>query len=281
MELKRFESNRINEVITLFRETILTVNTKDYSKEQVEEWANNRHTVDEWVNRLDTSLTYIALINDKIVGFGNMTDEGLVDLLYVHKNHQAEGIGSMLVTQLEADAKRQNFNCITTEASITAKPFFLSKGYFVHQKQLKLIAGTRLTNYKMVKELGGIKMDSPIKNQINTIFVHVTDLAKSVEWYTKLLGQGYTGTEVSDPVYNLKINDHTGLTVDAGLKGEVKTIIPSPYPLFNFHTADINTSYEFVENTGFQIDSDIVEFDDFAFFTVKDPDNHIIMICTG
>lgn len=124
-------------------------------------------------------------------------------------------------------------------------------------------------------------MTSPIKSQINTVFVHVSDLRKSVEWYAGLLGQTYEPTEVSDPVYNMKIDHHTGLTLDAGPEKEKKIIIPTSYPLFNFHTDDIHASYEFVKESGIELDSGIVEFDDFSFFTVKDPDHHVIMICTG
>lgn len=124
-------------------------------------------------------------------------------------------------------------------------------------------------------------MISPVKSQINTIFVHVSDLGRSVEWYAKLLGQEYNQQEVSDPVHNMEVSHHTGLTLDAGPCGEQKEIIPSPYPLFNFHTDDIQASFEFVKELRIELDSGIVEFDDFSFFTVKDPDNHIIMICTG
>ncbi|WP_404450955.1 VOC family protein [Virgibacillus necropolis] len=122
---------------------------------------------------------------------------------------------------------------------------------------------------------------SPIKSQINTIFVHVSNLAKSVEWYSWLLGQTYELSKISDPVYNMNINHHTGLTLDAGPEKEKKVIKPSSYPLFNFHTDDIHAAYEFVKKSGIELDSDLEEFDDFSFFTVKDPDQHVIMICTG
>ena len=50
-------------------------------------------------------------------------------------------------------------------------------------------------------------MESPIRNKINTIFVHVSDLERSVKWYSQLLGQNYDLTAVERPVYNIKIND--------------------------------------------------------------------------
>ncbi|MFD2638940.1 VOC family protein [Piscibacillus salipiscarius] len=124
-------------------------------------------------------------------------------------------------------------------------------------------------------------MISPIKNQINTIFVHVSDLERSVKWYCQLLNQDYNLSTVSKPVYNVRINDYTGLTLDAGPSGEIKTVAPSPYPLFNFHTDNIDESYEYVNSLGFKNLSSIIRFQDFSYFTVSDPDENIIMICTG
>ncbi|MBS4174666.1 VOC family protein [Bacillus sp. FJAT-49736] len=124
-------------------------------------------------------------------------------------------------------------------------------------------------------------MQSPIMNQINTIFVHVSDLRRSVEWYSKLLGQDYDLSKVSPPVYNININHYTGLTLDAGPNDMVKQINPSSYPLFNFHTDNINEAYEYINLLGYEIESKMVRFDDFAFFTVRDPDLNIIMICNG
>jgi len=124
-------------------------------------------------------------------------------------------------------------------------------------------------------------MESPILNQINTIFVHVSDLGRSVEWYSKLLDQKYNLTEVHPPVYNMQINHHTGLTLDAGPSGTTKQINPSGNPLFNFHTNDIDKAYDYIKRLGYKIVSDIVRFEDFAFFTVSDPDKNIVMICTG
>ncbi len=124
-------------------------------------------------------------------------------------------------------------------------------------------------------------MNSPIANRVNTIFVHVSDLMTSVQWYSQLLGQEYNEKEVVDPVYNLKINHHTGITLDAGATGANKQIRMNPYPLFNFHTDDIEEAYKFAEKIDCKIESEIVKFEDFSYFTISDPDHNIIMICTG
>ncbi len=125
-------------------------------------------------------------------------------------------------------------------------------------------------------------MKSPIKNQINTIFIHVSDLQSSVQWYCQLLGQKVDITKVAKPVHQIRINAHTGLTLDAGAPSDVpKTIQPSKYPLFNFHTDDIDNAFAFVQSLGYKIEADIIHFSDLSYFTISDPDQNIIMICTG
>lgn len=124
-------------------------------------------------------------------------------------------------------------------------------------------------------------MNSPIKNQINTIFVHVSNLERSARWYSQLLDQAIDLTRVSEPVHNIKINHYTGLTLDAGPTSIKKESNPSEYPLFNFHTDDIDHSFAYLKELGFRIESNIVRFDDFAYFNISDPDRNIIMICTG
>ncbi|PGR04459.1 VOC family protein [Priestia megaterium] len=124
-------------------------------------------------------------------------------------------------------------------------------------------------------------MSSPVFNKMNTVFIHVSHLKTSVKWYSELLSQEYKMSEVKDPVYNLKIDGETGLTLDAGPEGTEKQIVASPHPIFNFYTEDIKEAYEFVKGMDYTIESPITSFEDFLFFTIKDPDGHVVMICTG
>ncbi|GAA0447041.1 VOC family protein [Virgibacillus salarius] len=117
-------------------------------------------------------------------------------------------------------------------------------------------------------------MNSPIKNQVNTIFVSVSELHRSVKWYCDLLGQKYQAEHLNQPVYKLDINHHTGLILDAGPRGKVQKVTPSPHPLYN--TDDIQAAFRFVEKPNYQITSPIT-----VFTAVKDPDENIIMVCNG
>ncbi|MCD5323177.1 MULTISPECIES: VOC family protein [Pontibacillus] len=122
---------------------------------------------------------------------------------------------------------------------------------------------------------------SPIHNRVNTIFIPVSDLQAAAKWYCHLLGQEYNPEEVKEPVYNMKINHTTGVLLDAGPPGKKQTVKPSAHPLFNFHTEDIDSSFQFVKELEYSVHSDIQRFEDISFFTIKDADENIIMICTG
>ncbi|MGR9049572.1 VOC family protein [Halobacillus faecis] len=120
-------------------------------------------------------------------------------------------------------------------------------------------------------------MKSPISNRLHTTFIPVKDLKRSARWYSALIGEPYDEENIHPPVFNLPMKSHTGVTLDAG----AANVAPSPHPLFNFHTDDIDAAYRFVEELGYIIKSDIQRFADVSFFNIEDPDGNIVMICTG
>jgi putative acetyltransferase len=92
--------------------------------------------------------------NGIIIGFGDVNNMGYFDLLYVHKDWQRRGVASLIAADIESYSRRRGFDFISTDASITAKPFFENRGYLVCKKQEVEVRGQTLTNYKMEKKLG-------------------------------------------------------------------------------------------------------------------------------
>lgn len=79
---------------------------------------------------------------------GILDESGYLDRLYVRKDYQRQGIASAICDELERFAAGKT---ITTHASITAKPFFLHRGYRVVRKQEVIRRGVALTNLVMEK----------------------------------------------------------------------------------------------------------------------------------
>lgn len=156
MEILKYRESDCEAMVSLFYETIHSVNAKDYSQEQLDAWAprdEREVKMQSWKVSLGKNITFVAKINHQVVGFSDLTREGYLDRLFVHKDYQGMGIATALVERLESEAKKLNLNEIDTDASITARPFFESRDYKVVRTQANERRGVILVNFKMVKKL--------------------------------------------------------------------------------------------------------------------------------
>ncbi len=96
---------------------------------------------------------YVATINGKIVGIGEYMKDGEFRRLYVHKDHQGEGIGTALLVRIEKDASTKGIRHICLGSSITAKTFYQKHGYKFLKNDLLDIRGHKLPMCKMKKKL--------------------------------------------------------------------------------------------------------------------------------
>ena len=147
MIIRQYKNKDCDTVAKLFYETVHSVNAKDYTAEQLSAWANNADSLKSRCNDLLKQYTLIAEINGVIVGFGSIDKSGYLDLLFVHKNYQRQGIATALCNEME-----KGFSVINTFASITAKPFFESRGYVVVNEWEAERFGVKLKNFEMQKE---------------------------------------------------------------------------------------------------------------------------------
>jgi putative acetyltransferase len=138
-------------IAELFYNTVHSVNAVDYSEAQLEAWASKDKDSRWWQSRLKKLHTVVAEKAGVIVGFGGMDSTGYFDLLYVGKDHQRMGIATLIANSLEGYIFARGINAITTDASITARPFFEKRGYLVLEKQTVETNGQQLVNFKMKK----------------------------------------------------------------------------------------------------------------------------------
>ena len=149
MEFKRYQESDCSLLVELFYNTVYNVNKKDYSKEQLDVWATGKEDLKIWNDSLHKHFTLVALIDGTILGFGDITSNGYLDRLFVHHEYQGKGIATELCSSLEKFVQGN----ITTFASVTAKPFFVHRGYKVIQEQQVERQGVLLKNYLMIKHM--------------------------------------------------------------------------------------------------------------------------------
>ena len=127
LDIRRLAAQDIPEMRKLFRATVLTVNSKDYTKEEVEDWAS---------------------CGD---GFSSMNTDGYLHSMFVHKDWQGKGVATLLLSEVEKIARGYGVHKISVEVSITARPFFEKRGYKVVKEQKAKANQLWLTNYVMEK----------------------------------------------------------------------------------------------------------------------------------
>lgn len=143
----------LNEMQQLYIETIQSVCKKDYNEAQREAWISGVKNTERWIAVIETQYVLLAVIENKIAGFATLKDGDYIDFFYIHKDFQRQGIADKLLTKLELEAQKQHSKMITSDISITAKPFFEKKGFVTKAEQKNIHLDVELINYKMEKNL--------------------------------------------------------------------------------------------------------------------------------
>lgn len=150
MILRAYRPEDLREMVELFYDTVHTVNAGDYTPEQLDAWADGVPDLEQWRRTLSEHTALVAVEGERIVGFGDMAPSGYLDRLYVHKDYQRQGVATAICDSLEQAFPVRE---VTSHASITARPFFESRGYRVIKEQQVARGGILLTNYVMEKQM--------------------------------------------------------------------------------------------------------------------------------
>lgn len=150
MIIRNYAQTDCETLVNLFYNTVHTINTKDYSPEQLNVWATDKIDLEVWNKSLSEHYTVVAIENNLIVGFGDIDKSGYLDRLYVHKDYQRQGIATAICDKLEQSVK---VNKIITHSSITAKPFFEKRGFKIIKEQQVIRKEIALSNYVMEKRI--------------------------------------------------------------------------------------------------------------------------------
>jgi len=143
----------IEEITQLFYDTIQGINSKDYPKDEIDDWSSWYTAIDKWAERVNEQYFIVAKKDGKIVGFSSLAKDGYLDFMLVHKDFQGQGIAKTLLTNIENKAFIQQNELIYSDVSITAKGFFEKHGFDVERQQLKKSKKKALINFRMTKRI--------------------------------------------------------------------------------------------------------------------------------
>lgn len=143
--IRKYQASDCADLADLFYTTVHTTNAKDYSKEQLDAWAPRIRNLKNWDRSFKEHISFVAIDNGIIVGFGDIAETGYLDRLFIRPDYQRMGIGTAICNKLEEAVQGNVF----THASITSKSFFEKRGYKVIKEQKVRRRGVLLTNFVM------------------------------------------------------------------------------------------------------------------------------------
>lgn len=96
---------------------------------------------------------FVAVDGASFLGYADCQSDGLIDHFFVHHQHQRQGVGNLLMARIEEHAGSVGIEVLTSNVSITARPFFERHGFSVVRQQQVEVRGESLTNFRMSRTL--------------------------------------------------------------------------------------------------------------------------------
>ena len=138
-------------IATLYHHTVKKINSRDYAPTQIEAWAGAEPDEQKWRARQTNRTTFVDEHKGTIRGFAELEANGHIGAVYVHADCQRQRIASALLAEMEKEAVARGVTCLSTEASITAQPFFAKHGFETVAAQDVEYRGRIFRNYRMRK----------------------------------------------------------------------------------------------------------------------------------
>jgi putative acetyltransferase len=128
---------------------------RDYAAVQVEAWLPAPPEAAWFDARArDGRIVLVAVtVDDTVVAFADLEDDGHIDLLYCAPEAIGHGVASRLYDELETLARRHDIAHLYVEASEAARRVLERKGFIVRERRDLERNGVALHNYAMTKEL--------------------------------------------------------------------------------------------------------------------------------
>jgi len=155
MLVRKYQPGEETELWRLYFNTVRTVAIRDYTFEQVRAWAPDEVDPERWRRRIEGINPFVCVRGQVIVGYADLQPTGYIDHFFVHHQWQGQGVGKRLFETIESEAKLQDVDQLSADVSITARPFFESRGFRVVAPQEVTLGTVVLRNFKMTKTIGG------------------------------------------------------------------------------------------------------------------------------
>ncbi len=141
-------------IAAIYKASIHTLAAPYYSPEQLAAWAPlEEPDLARWALRIAPLHTFVSELDGIVSGFASYTDEGYLDLLFVHPDYARRGVATRLCARVEAALRAGGAARVFTHASLAARPFFDQQGFHCDVEETVECRGSYLRRFAMHKLL--------------------------------------------------------------------------------------------------------------------------------
>ena len=151
LHIRRFMDKDAEATARIFFDAIHLGTEEYYTEIQRYAWAPEPPEVQTWRNRLNSQSSFVALSNDKPIGFMTLMADGCIDLAYVAPPFMGQGVASKLYDAVLSEAATSGMQRLYTEASHPARAFFERQGWAIVTPQTISRNDVDLENFLMEK----------------------------------------------------------------------------------------------------------------------------------
>ncbi|WP_431113132.1 GNAT family N-acetyltransferase [Variovorax paradoxus] len=155
MKVRPFRVGDEAALLGVFRSAVHQIASRDYSAEQVEAWAPADLRVEEFGDRVRRNRPFVAILGLEPVGFADLQSDGRIDQFFVSGYLPRRGTARLLMDRIEEEAAGLGLKQLTSHVSLTAEPFFASRGFHVAERCHPVLRGVTFENALMRKALTG------------------------------------------------------------------------------------------------------------------------------
>ena len=155
MRIRQAKIEDSKSIALLCRNTIKYVNSKDYTKSQIDAWLTKnttKHMRDSFL-RVNRS-KFVMLEDYKIIGVVSAKlDKKEISGLYINRKYIGRKIGKQLLQKMEDDMLSKKISIIKLHSTITAFNFYKSQGYIKIRDESHIINGVSIPTILTKKNL--------------------------------------------------------------------------------------------------------------------------------
>lgn len=139
---------------SLYVRSVRHYGPRAYTSEQVAAWCATANEAKTAARCADGRWVIVAEDEQgRLLGFGDLEDDGHLDFLYAAPEAEGMRVGSALYEALEAHARALRLDRIYVEASELAKPLFERRGFALLGGNDVRLGAVEIHNYRMEKRL--------------------------------------------------------------------------------------------------------------------------------